>query len=195
MFLCLPPEILGLISQDSFALYSVFVSLSVLLQNLYFVCLPYYWATMLFTTSQQLLLFKYLCVNYTSKDDIFLIFSDIKMSLKVQFHNGLKPISDHTAAKRGNNFASPSSCIGISNFMAAQWIRSACFSKLKVKHAEGEGKLNLFCQQPVKQLWFEKSAAKPVIFCSSLPLTTCCYLHMSLWLHGELNWGTDPSEQ
>lgn len=28
------------------------------------------------------------------------------MSLKVQLHNGHKPISNHAAAKRGNNFAS-----------------------------------------------------------------------------------------
>lgn len=36
-----------------------------------------------------------------------LIFSDIKVSLKVQFHNGLEPISDHAATKRGDNFSFP----------------------------------------------------------------------------------------
>lgn len=64
------------------------------------------------------------------------------MPLKVQPHNGLKPISNAAAAKRGNNLLlSPRA--GIWHFLTAQGISSACFSKLKVKHANGESKLNL----------------------------------------------------
>lgn len=185
-----------LISQDSFVLCSVLVPLFFCKARTQYACLtpqppphPLPLGSFHFSSIW--------CVNYTSRDYIFLIFSGIKMPLKVQPHNGLKPISDAAAAKRGNNLLlSPRA--GIWHFLTAQGISSAFFSKLKVKHANSESKLNLFLfyfPLPFSFLlpacdW----AANTSVFCA-LPLATCCHLQMSRWLHVELNWGTAPSEQ
>lgn len=137
------------------------------------------------------------CVNCTSEDYLYIfnIFSDIKMSLKVQLHNGHKPISNHAAAKRGNNFAShllsctalvilwqysePDLPVSASERWSAQ--------KVRENSAAQPSPPPPFCQH-VQELWFEHSATK-AFFCSlDLTLTTSkCLCGGVLGCTGELS--------
>lgn len=136
----LPPESLSLIRWDNFVLYSFAKPV---------LCT----STCLFTTPQeQLLLFRYLmCLLYFLRWYISYLFRQKKVT-RCSSVMGSSQFQTMLLPRKATTFAPHSTCIGVSNFRSAQCLRSACFSKLKVKHAEGEGKLNLFCQKPVKQL-------------------------------------------